>query len=673
MRSMESKWTRVLFLSSRRADRCVATEHCGSCFRRLSLLARREYLQACTPMLIIKCAQGGDLLTNAGWSHRELPTRLITVVQDGPQRVCYNQGQLMISFTFFSRLDELFMPFFRSNTVLLLDAKAVCLAYPEPTPQPPAEAQAVSQERSSPTPIPTSDPPAPDVNPFVARAKSTERPAPPVPSSSTPFQSSFPPVLPPKPSTNPFLARRASEDGSRQAVVPNFNTSTLSRARTSFSAEGRTPPLPPRKPVIPVPPPRHSSLVPVGRIGSSHHPLPPTTHPNVLIQQSLQATRVAQSLKRAEQRLEQERVLEVLKSSSGGRRTHSISPQDGPSPASSKSASVASSADRDRTEIGRPALPPRRRFSPPASTTTGSARSFEQVARATVHPFRPPSTVRSAPAATDTRYSPSPSRTPPRPLTELPPEPPPTHPDRTRKPPAGLERDAQRSHPPSPDPDPGAGSGSGSGSGSPRVFRSRSMHQPAPPRVPPPPRRRPDSVAFTPSSSSSAESTFASPVQPSFPSAAGGLSRHSSLSARPRERDGAGLSEPIANLQRTLSNLQLKAAPRLDAARYKAEGALSRRGFLQHSQPGARWLRKEGEERLIDGDGDGDGDGDDDEAGVGRDDGGLDVDGGEGSDVEGSDGGGGGGGGVDADEGVRRAGVERDELKWPAGEGWKRL
>ena len=40
-----------------------------------------------------------------------------------------------------------------------------------------------------------------------------------------------------------------------------------------------------------------------------------TANPNVLIQQSLQATRVAQSLKKAEQRLEQERVWEVLKSS----------------------------------------------------------------------------------------------------------------------------------------------------------------------------------------------------------------------------------------------------------------------------------------------------------------------------------------------------------------------
>jgi len=56
----------------------------------------------------------------------------------------------------------------------------------------------------------------------------------------------------------------------------------------------------------------------------------------------------------------------------------------------------------------------------------------------------------------------------------------------------------------------------------------------------------------------------------------------------------------MSHIQKTISDLQLKAQPRLDAVRYKAEAGLSRRGYVSHSHigPGAKW-RDEGEEGLM--------------------------------------------------------------------------
>jgi hypothetical protein len=39
----------------------------------------------------------------------------------------------------------------------------------------------------------------------------------------------------------------------------------------------------------------------------------------------------------------------------------------------------------------------------------------------------------------------------------------------------------------------------------------------------------------------------------------------------------------MSHIQKTISNLQLKAQPKLDAARYIAEAGFSRRGFAHHS------------------------------------------------------------------------------------------
>ncbi|CCM01084.1 uncharacterized protein FIBRA_03132 [Fibroporia radiculosa] len=512
----------------------------------------------------------------------------------------------------------------------------------------------------------TSDPPSPDANPFFQTH--SER-APPITAISVPL-SNLPPAVPPKPPTNPFRARRGSEDDHRASAVPErVMPSTVNvRPRAAAPTDSKSPPLPPRKPVIPpAPPPRHSSQ------HLSYHTISvstPSTKPHVLVQQSLQAARVAQSLKKAEQRLQQERVLEVLKSSSSNsnntRRTRSISPiQDGYH--SSKTPSVSSSVERaEATRV--PVLPPRKKVSPPASTVSAmTARSLESVARASVS-FKPPPSVPYSATPAMSEDNRSPTRTPPRSLTDLPTEPPPMHPDRKAYS-TGFDMERVPSQPPD----------------SPRVFRSKSMHHPSPPPIPPMRKRRPESVQLSPTTTTATAgsgpggSPFASPSRPSFPSGAvqPPLSRHhslsSTLSGRTQRSDGSAVSEPIASLQKTLAGLHQRAQPRFDSARYKAEAALNPRGFV----PGTRWMRHEGEERLMEDE--------DDEYGVGRDDSGSagpDVDEeSEGEreqndrlrklrleDIEDRS-------TRSLDGGYRRMGVERDDLKWPVGEGegWKRL
>ena len=107
---------------------------------------------------------------------------------------------------------------------------------------------------------------------------------------------------------------------------------------SSRSNDAKLPPLPPRKPLsstfissnsdTPLPPPRHAASPRVERsispsmrysnIGSTP-PIPPKHSQHItstLIKQSLQARKIAQSMKKAEEQLDKERVLQVLKSSS---------------------------------------------------------------------------------------------------------------------------------------------------------------------------------------------------------------------------------------------------------------------------------------------------------------------------------------------------------------------
>jgi hypothetical protein len=107
----------------------------------------------------------------------------------------------------------------------------------------------------------------------------------------------------------------------------------------------------------------------------------------------------------------------------------------------------------------------------------------------------------------------------------------------------------------------------------------------------------------------------------------------------------------VKNIRKTLSALQ----PKLDTARYKAEAGLSKRGYVNHTSPsvvatpGFKKWAEEGEQRLIDADEDG-----------------VTVDGSSMSfedDSESLSG---------HYDNVRhsRNGLERDEMKLPAGDGW---
>ncbi|KAI0747206.1 hypothetical protein C8Q80DRAFT_1256949 [Daedaleopsis nitida] len=529
--------------------------------------------------------------------------------------------------------------------------------------------------------------PSPDHNPFSVNGDSNHAP----PVSSAPARPA-PPSLPPKP-TNPFLNRRGSHDAPPQSAPPA--SGFFPGSRSVVTQEARVPPLPPRKPPV-LPPPRHASMSAQNPQYSGREPLPPvptfprsvsTNHANPLIQQSLKATRIGQSLKEAERKLEQERVMEVLKSSAADpRRTRSKSPIKD----ASSSTSSTSSLDRTATHRRVPSLPPRRTMSPPASSFGGSVRSYEQIANASLSPFKRPS-VSVPPEPPARRFaspSNSPSRTPPRSVTDLPPEPPPTHPDRKA---LALSLDADRFT---------------LSNASPRVGRSKSLHHPSPPPVPPPPRRkRPESAQLTPTSSPF-ESPFANPPESDSPSPSNlMLSRHLSLSSnreRERERGREALKDrdkdkergrdafadsaiSIGSLQKTLTNLQLRAQPALDTARFKAEGAFSRRGFVPHGTHRPTWMRAEGEKRLmddVDGDDSGsagpdmdaDADADDANSSLGHDheydaagrveerarrwrEGGVDV-----AVVEREEG-----------RGGKKMVLERDDLKWPAGDGWAPL
>ncbi|KAI0058536.1 hypothetical protein BV25DRAFT_1902095 [Artomyces pyxidatus] len=407
------------------------------------------------------------------------------------------------------------------------------------------------------------------------------------------------PIKPPHHASNPFVTRSKtihSTTSMRSAPPPLSGPLTSKSDPSPPPAERKVPPLPPRKPP-PVLPPRNASLL-LANPGTTHaKPPPPPIAPKVphlttaLMKQSLQASKAAQDAKRAEELREQTRFLQVLKSSNA----HGLRIDSG------MSSSTSSSSD-DRT-AGPPPMPPRRILSPPPSTTSAvSARSFEQVASARL-PTRLVSRSKSP-------LGRSPSTSPSRPTTDLPP---PLHPD--RKTPLAGDSSAQSS--PS----------------SPRVGRSKSMHYVTPPPVPPPlRRRRPESVQLPSSSTSAPSHLFAhQPATATTPGSFPRLSRHTSMSQRdPRERpwDRDDLSEPspVAHFQKTLSGL----GPKIDAARYKAEAGLSKRGY-------GRW----GEERLV--------------VSASSSEEGLGMDG------ELTDG--------------ERSGVERDDMKWPVGEreGWKPL
>ncbi|KZP12229.1 hypothetical protein FIBSPDRAFT_870406 [Athelia psychrophila] len=472
--------------------------------------------------------------------------------------------------------------------------------------------------------------PSTDRNPFMRQDSSTQL------SSSTAAEPINPASNPPpqhrrsssKITHNPFLRDKSpSKTGDEGAI-----------------ASGRIPPLPPRKPTIPlVPPPRH-----ISQPASAPPAIPAKLHPPVipssslfaslstatsalpshvtspLIRQSLQASKTAQAMKKAEGHLEKERVLNVLKKAV----PRSISPAKTQMRASSlavrddhtsSSASGSSNGARPRAgaeqDLERPPLPARRKSvaskTVSVASSTSSRMSMDEIASASMTKQKPPNPFGSPNPSIDTTMS---ARSAP-----------PTHPDRKPSTPdsnAGYNPPTPTS-PTYPSP------------GTPRqgVFRSKSLHHNSPPPVPPPRRKRPESISvqITPTASPDSSPFFtpnaihqrfsqepqdrydrtlpgsvSTPAFPSFP----GLSRR--LSQPPQRRDSSTTAHsnsnsnsspadtnpsPIAHLQRTFTSLQLKAQPKLDAARYKAEAGLSRKGYVHHPHR-SPWV-EEGEEGLM--------------------------------------------------------------------------
>ncbi|KAG0697437.1 hypothetical protein DFH29DRAFT_856980 [Suillus ampliporus] len=405
---------------------------------------------------------------------------------------------------------------------------------------------------------------SPDTNPFRKSLESDTQ----LSLSSAPDQYDTPPVIPSRPplkiSHNPFLMR--DKANGTDAV----NTSPERRK------DGKIPPLPPRKPAPLVAPARRTSLAQpldahVLTPFHTPHSIKPSHIMSPLMKQSLEASKLGQNMKRVEEQLDRERVLQVLKTTSSGSSVSSRTRSLSPTKQFRKGLGSRSSGSEDTCPA--PPLPRRRTPSSPSSTSS-SLPSIDQVASATVNTqssymptlFPPP-----LPNRESTLPGNALSITTPDGSSYLPA--PPTHPDRR---PTNDTAESVTST-------------------STRPSRSKSMHHTATPPLPPPRRKRPESIQVTPASSTT---ELSSPVFPSHArtSSFQGLSRHLSLT---RDRDTTDAS-PMSHIQKTISNLQLKAQPKLDAARYKAEAGLSRRGFVHHSHIGApgRWM-EEGEQGLM--------------------------------------------------------------------------
>ena len=462
---------------------------------------------------------------------------------------------------------------------------------------------------------PTSDT---STNPFLPPNHVQDLPQPPIHPDLRTGTVSSPTIVPAKP--HPLPVSTPPPAPAHHASNPFVNRTATIVTRSSPSPERRLPPLPPRK-VPPVLPPRS---LPSSASSSSGAfppkpppPQPPTKVPHLtstLMQQSLQASKAGQEAKRIEAQREQERVLQVLKSSARG-----VSPPKQLGVGSSGSS--RSSVDGPGATF--PVLPPRRHVSPPASVT--STHSFEQVAGASLISRtlqRSPSPLRHRSGSRSQSRSSSPSR----PTTDLPP---PVHPNRktsaeyTNIPPLAADSSSATTT-----------TTTSTSPSLPRFGRSKSVNQTSPPPVPR--RRRPDSVQVLPSPAGTSSSTppqtthttTATPgsaLSPTF----GRLARHVSLSGRESRWD---------DMRDTFS-----------AVRYKAEAGISRRGWV----PGL-----ERDERLI---------------AERRDSGsGSGVRGGVPSASSSED-----GLGVDAESPAggarRRTSLERDEMKWPTGDGWSPL
>lgn len=414
-------------------------------------------------------------------------------------------------------------------------------------------------------PVPSKPPTHPDMNPLIS--------------------DSTPPVIP-YAAYNPFMSRSKSARRTPQ--------------QDELSSKG--PPLPPRKPTTLPAPPQEIPIKSAPLSTNPFKPPKPTHLVSPLMKQSLEVSRAGVVQRKVEETLNKERVLQVLKSSSGRNRNHSPSKSILGSSESSISGDHMSDA---RSERSAPSLPPRRNArSPPRSapSVAGSIMSYESVANARL-------SLSSAKSRGSSPFSRSPERgrnfgiittDEPRQISVSPTRhadiaPPPMHPD--RKPPpvnttfSEITSDgASPTYPLSPT--------------SPKVFRSKSMGHP---RLPPPPTRkargRPESVQLPPSPAYDTPETAPVPstaTDGEFPFQR--VARRVSLGSTHSRASSIDSSPSVKkNIQRTLSALQ----PKLDAARYKVEAGLSKRGFVDHTTSARPHLigvwGDEGERNLIGG------------------------------------------------------------------------
>ena len=471
--------------------------------------------------------------------------------------------------------------------------------------EPASPTRPVNDHPSSPFPAPPRrrqfsaggvfDIPTSDSNPFTPTAHVHEHSQPPIhPDLRSATITSSPTIVPERPQSSPppMTALPYPQHHTSNPFVPR--AATAAAAKLNPSPERKLPPLPPRK-APPLPPPRSAHLL-VSTPSASSRPSPLPLAAKVphltttLMQQSLQASKAGQEAKRIEAQREQERVLQVLKSST----------QNGGPPKRFGVGAGNSHPSVDGAGPTIPVLPPRPRVSPTASVT--STRSFEQVAGASLTSHRmfqrsrSPSQPRSLPLSRS-RSPPSPSR----PTTDLPP---PVHPNRQSTQ-SEYNTDSTTLSSPS----------------SARLGRSKSVNHSSPPPVPRR-QRRPESVQVLPppGASSSTQTPVSLPTAPATSASTpfARLPRHLSLSTR----------EPLWDDMRDT----------LSAVRYKAEAGFSRRGWVP---------ALDRDERLI---------------AERRESGGVPS---ASSSEDGL--------GVDAEPPGRRGSLERDEMKWPASDGWKPL
>ncbi|KIK78493.1 hypothetical protein PAXRUDRAFT_16843 [Paxillus rubicundulus Ve08.2h10] len=241
-----------------------------------------------------------------------------------------------------------------------------CLNHvPRPSSPPKKSVQAPPSRPDRPKPS-TSNALSQESNPFTRR--SVEQP---VPQPCVLLE--LPPVIPQrhsqKISHNPFLMHDKADRGELAEKSSDKVVGTPCVAKN-----GKLPPLPPRKPALSVAP-RASEAVPSTMTSTANFMSPfgpsliatkPAHMISQLMQQSLEASKQGQSIKRAEEQLDRERVLQVLKTTtsglSGSNQTRSLSP--------SKHIYKSPSDSRSEGATSVLPLPPRRKPSPPSSMSS---------------------------------------------------------------------------------------------------------------------------------------------------------------------------------------------------------------------------------------------------------------------------------------------------------------